>query len=168
LGDRALTVQIRQASVADATDIHRIYAPIVGETAISFEETPPAIAEIEKRIALTLPNYPYFVAVMDGKVSGYVYASQHAARTAYRYSVNTAVYVAPEARRTGVGRALYSILLSELTRRGFHAAFAGIALPNLASVALHESLGFEPLGVYREVGFKFGRWHDVGWWQRLL
>jgi L-amino acid N-acyltransferase YncA len=160
-----LTVQIRLASVADATDIHRIYAPIVSETAISFEEAPPTIAEIEKRIALTLPNYPYFVAVMDGKVSGYVYASQHAARAAYRYSVNTAVYIAPEARRAGVGRALYSILLPELTRRGFH---AGIALPNLASVALHESLGFEPLGVYREVGFKFGRWHDVGWWQRLL
>ena len=163
-----MTVQIRQASVADATDIHRIYAPIVSETAISFEEVPPTIEEMEKRIALTLPNYPYFVAVMDGKVCGYVYASRHAARAAYRYSVNTAVYIAPEARRTGVGRALYSSLLPELTRRGFHAAFAGIALPNLASVALHESLGFERLGVYREVGFKFGRWHDVSWWQRLL
>lgn len=163
-----MSVQIRQASLADATDLHRIYAPIVSETAISFEEVPPTIEEMEKRIALTLANYPYFVAIMDGKVCGYAYASQHAARAAYRYSVNTAVYIASEVRRTGIGRELYSILLPELTRRGFHAAFAGIALPNLASVALHESMGFEPLGVYREVGFKFGRWHDVGWWQRLL
>lgn len=163
-----MTVQIRQASVADATDIRRIYAPIVSETAISFEEVPPTIEEMEKRIALTLPNYPYFVAIVDGKVCGYVYASQHATRAAYRYSVNTAIYIAPEARRTGVGRTLYSSLLPELTRRGFHAAFAGIALPNLASVALHKSIGFEPLGIYREVGFKFGRWRDVGWWQRRL
>src|SRR5437899_12944032 len=107
---------------------------------------------MEKRIASTLLNYPYFVAVMDGKVCGYVYASQHAERAAYRYSVKTAVYIAPEARRTGVGRALYSILLPELTRRGFHAAFAGIALPNPASVALHEIFGFEPHGAYRELG----------------
>lgn len=78
------------------------------------------------------------------------------------------VYVAPEVRGTGVGRALYAALLPELARRAFHAAFAGIALPNPVSVGLHESVGFEPLGIYREVGFKFDRWHDVGWWQRLL
>jgi L-amino acid N-acyltransferase YncA len=159
-----LTVRIREASVADAAAIHRIYAPIVSETVISFEEVPPTVENMENRIASTLPNYP----VMDDQVCGYAYAGQHATRTAYRFSVNTTVYVAPEARRTGVGRGLYSILLPELARRGFHAAFAGITLPNPASVALHESVGFEPLGVYCEVGFKFGHWHDVGWWQRRL
>jgi phosphinothricin acetyltransferase len=163
-----LTVRIRQACVADAADIHRIYAPIVSETVISFEEVPPTVEEMERRIASTLMNYPYFVAVKDERVCGYAYAGQHATRAAYRFSANTTVYVAPQVHRTGVGSGLYSTLLAELTRRGFHAVFAGIALPNPASVAMHESVGFEPLGVYREVGFKFGRWHDVGWWQRRL
>jgi L-amino acid N-acyltransferase YncA len=161
-------IDIRPATVADAAAIQRIYAPIVAETAISFEEVPPTVEEMVGRIASTLPTHPYFVAVDGGKVRGYVYSSAHAECAAYRHSVNTTVYIASDARRAGVGRALYSELLPELKRRGFHMAFAGIALPNPASVSLHESVGFEPLGVYREVGFKFGRWHDVGWWQRPL
>jgi phosphinothricin acetyltransferase len=138
------------------------------ETAISFEEVPPTVEAMAARIASTLKTHPYLVAVSDGKVCGYVNASTHADRAAYRHSVNTTVYIAAEARGTGVGRALYTALLPTLVRQGFHAAFAGIALPNPGSVRLHESVGFEPLGVYREVGFKFGCWHDVGWWQRLL
>jgi phosphinothricin acetyltransferase len=133
-----LTVRIRQACLADAADILQIYAPIVSAIVISFEEVPPTVEEMEKRIASTLPNYPYVVAVKGEKVCGYAYAGQHAARAAYRFSVNTTVYVAPQVQRTGVGRGLYSTLLAELVRRGFHAAFAGIALPNPASVALHE------------------------------
>lgn len=89
-------------------------------------------------------------------------------RSAYRWSVDVTIYVACDAHRTGVGRALYTDLLSESRQRGFHAAFAGIALPNEGSVGLHESMGFKPIGIYREFGRKFGRWHDVGWWQRLL
>ena len=163
-----MPIEIRSASVHDAAAIQRIYAPIVAETAVSFEDVPPTIEEMAERIAATLQTHPYLVAVRDAEVVGYVYAERHARRAAYRHSVDSTVYIAPEARRSGVGRALYSELLPELKRRGFHAAFAGIALPNPASIALHESVGFTPVGVYREVGFKFGRWHDVGWWQRLL
>jgi L-amino acid N-acyltransferase YncA len=161
-------IEIRTATTADAEAIQRIYAPIVLETATSFEAVPPTVEETAGRIAATLQTHPYLVAVENGRVCGYVYASAHAERAAYRHSVNTTVYIAPQAQRTGVGRALYFELLPELKRRGFHAAFAGIALPNPGSVALHELVGFKPLGVYHEVGFKFGRWHDVGWWQRLL
>ena len=163
-----MSIAIRPATVADAEAIQRVYAPVVTETAISFEDVPPTVAEMAARIASISRTHPYLVAVSDGVVCGYVYAGPHAERAAYRYSVGTTVYIAPEARRSGVGRALYSALLSELKRRGFHAAFAGIALPNPGSVALHESVGFELVGVYREVGFKFGRWHDLGYWQRLL
>jgi len=163
-----MPIEIRTATTADAAAIQRIYAPIVRETVISFEYEPPSVEEMAGRIAATLQTHPYLVAVADGEVCGYVYASAHAERAAYRHSVNTTVYIAPEAQRTGVGRALYVELLADLKRRGFHAAFAGIALPNPGSVALHELVGFRPLGVYREVGFKFGAWHDVGWWQRLL
>jgi phosphinothricin acetyltransferase len=101
-------------------------------------------------------------------VAGFAYGGPHRTRAAYRWSVDVTVYVAEQARGHGVGRALYGALLPALAERGFHAAFAGIALPNPGSVALHEAVGFTPLGVYREVGFKLGRWHDVGWWQRLL
>jgi phosphinothricin acetyltransferase len=159
---------MRSATVEDAAAIQRIYAPVVVETAISFEDVPPTVEEMAARIASTLKTYPYLVAVSDGEVSGYAYAGRHAERAAYRYSADTTIYIAPEARGKGVGRTLYAALLADLAGRGFHAAFAGIALPNPGSVRLHETVGFEPVGVYRQVGFKFGRWHDLGWWQRLL
>ena len=163
-----MPIEIRPATVADAEAIQRIYAPIVAKTAISFEDVPPSVEVMAERITATLRTHPYLVAVDGENVCGYVYASEHAERAAYRYSVNTTVYIAPEARRLGVGRLLYSGLLPELERRGFHVAYAGITLPNPGSVALHQSVGFTPVGVYREAGFKFGLWHDVGWWQRLL
>ena len=163
-----MSVDIRPATVEDAAAIQRINAPIVVETAISFEDVPPTVEQMAARIASTLKTHPYLVAVSGGEVCGYVYASRHAERAAYRYSVDTTVYIAPEARGNGVGRALYRVLLADLAGRGFHAAFAGIALPNPGSIRLHEQVGFVPLGVYREVGFKFDRWHDLGWWQRLL
>jgi phosphinothricin acetyltransferase len=163
-----VSIDIRPATIQDAAAIQRIYAPIVAETAISFEEVPPTVEQMAARIASILMTHPYLVAVSGGEVCGYVYAVEHAERSAYRYSVTTTVYIAPEARGHGVGRALYTELLLDLARRGFHAAFAGITLPNPGSIRLHESVGFEPLGVYREVGFKFGQWRDVGWWQRLL
>lgn len=159
---------IRAATIADATAIQAIYAPLVEGTAISFEDIPPSVSEMAARIASTLEGYAYLVAERNGVVLGYAYASQHRARAAYRSSVDVTVYVSEEARRQRVGRALYGSLLPNLAERGFHAAFAGIALPNVGSVGLHEAMGFEPLGVYREVGKKFDRWHDVGWWQRLL
>ena len=161
-------VTIRSATAADAPAILSIYAPIVRDTIISFETEVPTVQEMADRIATTLKTHPYLVAEVDGSVTGYAYASQHRARSAYKWSVDVTVYVASERRRSGVARALYGRLLPILAERHFHAAFAGIALPNPASVGLHEAMGFAPVGIYREVGFKFGRWCDVGWWQRLL
>ena len=159
---------IRPAAAGDAAGVQAIYAPIVRETAISFEVDPPMVAEMAGRILETRETYPYLVAEQDGRIAGFAYGSRHRARAAYGLSVDVTVYVAEADRRHGVGRALYGGLLPALARAGFHAAFAGITLPNPGSVALHEAMGFAHLGVYREVGRKFGRWHDVGWWQRLL
>lgn len=161
-------VLIRAASTADAASVHAIYAPVVERTTISFEETPPSVAEMAGRIEAVSKDYPYLIAEHAGAVIGYAYASQHRTRAAYRTSVDVAVYVADGWRRSGAGSALYSKLLPDLADRGFHAAFAGIALPNPGSITLHERMGFTPVGIYREVGFKLGTWLDVGWWQRLL
>lgn len=160
---QGLTIQ--PAKQTDAEAIVAIYAPIVRETAISFESDPPSAEAMAARIENTLPRYPWLVATRDAEVVGYAYASEHQQRAAYRWSVNVSVYVAASAHRQGVGQALYRVLIDILRAQGFHSAFAGIALPNAASVALHEAVGFEPLGVYREVGFKFSQWHDVGYWR---
>jgi L-amino acid N-acyltransferase YncA len=161
-------MNVRQIVMQDAPAVQAIYAPYVTDTAISFEEVPPDVREIERRIAVLLPQYPYLVAEVDGRVIGYAYACEHRTRSAYRTSIDVAVYVAPDAHRLGVARRLYSHLLPAAADLGYHAAFAGIALPNESSVGLHEAMGFESVGIYREVGQKFGAWHDVGWWQRLL
>lgn len=161
-------ITIRPAKPADAQAIQAIYAPMVERTAISFELTPPSVVEIARRIESTLPTYPYLVAEQDGRVIGYAYAGQYRAREAYQWSVEVTVYVAPEANRKGVGRALYEVLLTTLKKQGFHAAYAGIALPNEGSVGLHEALGFTHIGTYPEVGFKHGSWHDVGYWRIAL
>lgn len=161
-------ITLRSATIADAPSIHQIYAPIVEHTTISFEEILPSADEIATRIENSLPTYPYLVAERQQKVVGFAYAGQHRTRSAYRFSVDVSVYTADTARRSGVGKALYYELFAALAERGFHAAFAGIALPNPASLALHQALGFEPVGIYRQVGFKFGQWHNVSWWQRLL
>ena len=120
------------------------------------------------RIADCGASHGWLVAERDGEVAGYAYGSPHRTRAAYASSCDVAVYVDPAHPRQGIGRALYSALLPLLASKGFHAAFAGIALPNEASVGLHEAMGFAPVGIYREVGWKLGGWRDVGWWQRLL
>ena len=159
---------LRAVTTADAPDIHAIYAPIVRNTPISFETEPPTVAEIERRITATLPRYPYLVAESDGRFAGYAYASEHRARLAYQTSADVTVYVSDQTRGRGIGRALYEALLPDLAGRGFHLATAGITLPNAASVALHEAVGFTKAGVFTEVGYKLGAFHDVGWWQRIL
>lgn len=159
---------VRVASEDDAEAIAGIYAPYVLETAISFEETPPSPQEMADRISATLAFYPYLVFAEDGVVVGYAYAGAHRAREAYRWSADVTVYAASGLQRRGIGRTLYGVLLATLRQQGLHSAFAGIALPNAASVALHEAMGFTHLGVYREVGFKHGAWHDVGWWRLPL
>lgn len=162
------SISIRVATGHDAVAIQTIYAPYVVSTAISFEETPPEIDEIKDRIEEISSSYPYLVATENGKVIGFCYASQHRSRAAYRWSVDVTAYVDDPSQGRGVGKVLYRELLRDLEERGFHSAFAGIALPYEKSVAFHEAMGFELVGVYREVGFKQGSWHDVGWWQRRL
>jgi phosphinothricin acetyltransferase len=159
---------VRIALEGDAQALAAIYAPIVTQTAISFEAVPPTAEVMAERVRSTSRTHPFLVAERAGEVVGYAYASAHNVRAAYQWSTNLTVYVAANARGRGVGRRLYGVLIPILEALGFHGAFAGIALPNDPSVALHEAVGFEPLGVYREVGFKLGRWHDVGWWRRSL
>ncbi len=156
---------IRLANKNDADQIQAIYSPIVSQTATSFELEVPTVAEMRKRILTTLESLPWLVCDRKGEVLGYVYARLFRTRPAYQWSVETSVYVHAELRRSGIGRALYASLLKVLALQGYYNALAGITLPNLASQRLHEALGFKPVGIYREVGFKLGAWHDVGWWQ---
>ena len=159
---------LRLATPDDAAAIAAIYAPVLRDTAITFEVEPVGAAQMRRRVATTLRRHPWLVADIDGEVAGYAYAAQHRTRAAYDWSADVSVYLAPHARRRGLGRALYIALLDLLAAQGYANAMAGIALPNDASVRLHESLGFTAVGVYRSVGWKLGSWHDVGWWQLRL
>ena len=159
---------IRPATPADAREVAAIYAPIVEHTFISFEAEAPSAGEMARRIEATLPTHPWLVLEDEAGVAGYAYASAHQPRAAYAWSVNVSVYLAERARGRGAGRSLYTELFAILRRQGFHMAFAGVALPNAASVALHEAMGFTPIGVYPEVGHKLGAWRDVGWWRLQL
>lgn len=159
---------IRDALARDAEACAAIYRPHVTESWVSFELEAPDAAEMARRIAEYGASHAWLVAERGGAVLGYAYGSPHRTRAAYASSCDVAIYVSAACPRAGVGRALYGALLGRLRAKGFHAAFAGIAQPNPASVALHEACGFTPLGVYREVGWKMGAWRDVGWWQRVL
>jgi L-amino acid N-acyltransferase YncA len=160
---------IRDAdSVRDATACAAIYAPSVTDSVASLEEIAPDAAELARRMTEVQARYPWLVAELDGVIAGYAYASQHRARASYRWSADVTVYVSGAHHRRGVGRALYERLFPLLADQGYHEACAGITLPNDASVGLHESLGFRPVGVYRQIAFKFGTWRDVGWWQKTL
>ncbi len=161
-------MEIRLVTEADAAAVAAIYRPIVESTTISFETEAPDEAETRRRIAETLTAYPWLVCERDGRIAGYAYATKHRVRSAYRWSVDTSVYVDPKFQRQGIGQRLYRSLFAILTAQGFFNAYAGIALPNPASVALHERVGFRPIGVYKNVGYKLGAWRDVGWWQLAL
>lgn len=166
--ERAL-VRLRAATPDDAAAVAAIYAPYVTDTPVSFETEPPSPAAMAARIEAGAGLHPFFVATDDdGAVLGYASASPFRPRPAYRYAVETSVYVAMNAQRRGAGRALYAALIDTLEAQGFVQAIAAITLPNAASVALHENFGFVPAGVYRQVGFKLGGWYDVGLWQRAL
>jgi L-amino acid N-acyltransferase YncA len=163
-----MSAMIRLATVDDAEQIQAIYAPNVRQTAISFELVPPTVDDMQERIRKTLEHFPCLVCEHQGEIQGYAYANAHRSRAAYQWSVDVSVYVHAQARRYGVGRAVYSSLFKLLELQGVYNAYAGITLPNPASVGLHESLGFQPVGIYRAVGYKLGAWHDVGWWQLAL
>ncbi len=160
---------IRSAVPSDAEAIARIYNHYILNTIVTFEEQAVAAADIATRMAeVTQAALPWLVAEQEGGVVGYAYASRWKSRCAYRYSAETTVYVDPGFTGRRHGGELYRGLLDELVARGQHAAIGGIALPNAASVALHESLGFTRVAHFREVGFKFDQWIDVGYWQRRL
>jgi len=162
-------MEIRHADPhRDAAACAAIYAPFVRESAVSFEETPSGPAKFAHHIEQIARHYAFLVADQDGEVAGYAYGVRHRERAAYRWAVETSVYVHADHRGHGVGTALYAALLPRLTRQGLWVALAGITLPNPASVALHERCGFEPIGVYRRIGWKAGAWRDVGWWQARL
>lgn len=156
-------LEVRMATPNDAAEVLKIYSHYVRETAITFEYEPPSEEEMRRRISTTLEKYPWLVCVSDGTCAGYAYAGAHRQREAYQWGVETSVYVCHSHHRMGVARALYSRLLGMLKLQGYTQALAGIALPNEASVKFHERLGFEPIGVYPKIGFKFGRWHDTMW-----
>ena len=162
------TLGIRLASERDAEAIAAIYRPIVEATAISFETEAPDEHEMRRRIVETLTGFPWLVLEHGSEIAGYAYASRHRVRNAYRWSVDTSAYVDERFRRQGIAHGLYISLFAILSAQGFVNAYAGIALPNPASVALHERVGFTPVGVYRHAGYKLGAWHDVGWWERAL
>jgi L-amino acid N-acyltransferase YncA len=159
---------LRFASLRDAEPFVAIYAPVVASTVISFELVAPDLAEMQLRIASQPANKPWIVAEIDGAVAGYAYASTFRGRAAYRFGAEVTAYVAESARRSGVGRALYRALMHVLTSQGYRRAFAGITLPNDASVALHCSAGFTEAGVVHAAGYKFDRWHDVAFYERAL
>ena len=163
-----MSVSVRLATLHDAAACAAIYRPFVTDSWVSFETEPPDRMDMAQRIGSYGESHAWLVAEAQGHVVGYAYASPHRTRAAYETSADVAVYVDPAAARQGIGRALYTALFPLLREKGLHAAFAGIALPNPASIALHEAMGFTPVGIYREVGWKMGGWRDVGWWQRIL
>ena len=159
---------VRAVSPDDATAIAAIYAPYVTDTVITFELDPPDAAEFRRRIEHVTATHPWLVAELDGRVVGYAYASTYRTRAAYRWVAETGIYLDRAAQGHGIGRALYTSLLYELTRRGFVAAMGVMTAGNPASTALHERLGFRDVGTQPGIGFKHGAWHDVVFWQRDL
>ena len=162
-------MRLRAAAPDDAAASAAIYAPYVATSAASFENEPPDAPAMAERIAAGGDLYPWVVAEDDGgALTGYAYASAFRPRPAYRYAVETSVYLSQDRVGAGLGRRLYASLIATLEAQGFAQAIGAITLPNGASVRLHQSLGFIEAGVYRQVGYKLGSWHDVGLWQRSL
>jgi L-amino acid N-acyltransferase YncA len=161
---------VRTASEGDAAACASIYAPYVTDTVISFETVPPSVAEMAERIAAAQRTHAWLVLddADAGGVVGYAYGGPYKSRAAYRWACEVSVYVERGRHRGGGGRLLYAALFERLAARGFRTALAGMALPNDASAGLHRALGFEPVGVYRRIGWKHGAWHDVAWMQRPL
>lgn len=156
---------IRLATVDDAPSILEIYSPSIEGSPVSFETEIPSVTEIQKRISETLRRFPWLVLEDDGVILGYAYANPFKARAAYAWSVEVSVYVRKNHVRRGVGKRLYSELFRQLQDKGVVNVIGGITLPNESSVALHESFGFVKVAHFKEVGFKLGRWWDVGYWQ---
>mgnify|MGYP001456777653 CR=1 FL=1 len=161
-------IALRNATPADAEPLLAIYHPFVTDTTVSFEVVPPSVDEFRARIQKALNGWAWLVTEVEGVPVGYAYGSLHRAREAYKWSVEVSAYVHPAHHGKGLGRALYGALLPRLAELGYCHAYAGITLPNEASVGFHQAMGFEEIGVFKSVGWKFGQWHDVGWWQLTI
>jgi len=159
---------IRQATVDDSPAILDIYAYYIENTAISFETETPTLAAFSKRVADIAKEYPCFVCTINGKIAGYTYAARHRERAAYRYNVDTSIYLRNGMHGHKIGTALYTALLDELARRHYHNAYAAITLPNEKSIALHHKFGFSDIGIHHKTGYKFNMWHDVLWPEKAL
>ena len=159
---------IRQVKIEDSKDITNIYNYYVQNTIVTFEEEPVLPDDMAGRIEMISNEYPWFVFEEKDRIVGYAYASRWKKRTAYRFSVESTVYVDPKCYRRGIGFRVYEQLIQELKKLSFHTAMGGIALPNDASISLHEKLGFLKVGHFKEVGQKFGKWIDVGYWELLI
>ncbi len=158
----------RLARDADAAAIAAIYAPSVTARATSFELTPPDAGEMRRRVTAVLDQYPWLVCETANGVVGYAYATAHRDRAAYRWSVDASTYISDSAHRQGIARGLYTRLFEILVLQGYRSVYAGITLPNTASFELHKSMGFREVGIYHDVGYKFGKWHDTIWLERAL
>ncbi len=161
---------LRRATTADAAAIAGIYNHYVAHTIITFEEEPVSTADMAQRIAETLADgFPWFVwAEPDGRILGHAYAGKWKSRCSYRYSAETTVYLDKSATGRGLGTKLYTAVIAELRQLKLHAVIGGVSLPNAASVALHEKLGFQKVAHFKETGFKFDQWIDVGYWELML
>jgi L-amino acid N-acyltransferase YncA len=168
LKERIVSPIIRVAQESDAERMLNIYAPIVRETAISFELAPPTVDEFRQRIRSVLDSHNWLVMEDEHAILGYAYAGKFRPREAYQWAAEVTVYVDSPHQKRGIAQALYTSLFAGLRLQGFCNVIAAIALPNLPSVRLHEKLDFKPMGILHSVGYKMGRWHDVGWWQLQL
>jgi L-amino acid N-acyltransferase YncA len=161
----AMNKKVRLATEADSASILEIYTPFISDTVITFEYKVPTVTEFGKRITDIQKKYPYIICEVNGSVVGYAYASQFNERAAYDWSVDFSIYIKPQYHRKNIGKALYFTLFELLKLQGYYNAYAGVTLPNIKSESLHQSFGFKPIGVYQNVGYKFGDWHDVKWFQ---
>lgn len=159
---------IRKANLSDASDICTIYNKYIEGTSITFEEEPVTEDEIRSRIKEITRHHPWLVYEKDGKVTGYTYASRWKERSAYRYAVETGIYINESYTGQGIGTELKGALIAKLKEQSIHSIISGIALPNPASIALCEKFGFEKIAHFKEVGFKMDKWIDVGYWQLIL
>lgn len=159
---------IRQALPEDVPAICDIYNHYVVSTIITFEEKAVSHAEMARRISDTTAHFPWLVTESDGSIVGYTCATHWKLRSAFRFTVESAIYLGPGSTGRGTGHEMYKALIAQLRKRGIHSVIGGIALPNPASIALHERLGFRKIGHFPEVGWKLGTWIDVGYWELAL
>lgn len=160
-------MNIRKVELNDAAQIAEIYNYYISNTHHTFETEELSADEMRERISTIYENYPYLVAEIDGEIQGYVYAAQFRLRQAYKYAVEASIYVRNQRKQKGIGSELYRKFLDELQETDIHTILAGISLPNDASIRFHEKLGYEKVAHFREIGYKLGRWVDVGFWEKL-